>query len=405
MWGVKVFRWTTLCAAAFVAVSTSGCWLQFGANAHRTAYVPGETTLTASNVGALHQVWSRSVGTSASAPVVNGGRVFVSSGATMSALATTDGSVLWQRTQPEQQGFTVALDQPGINGANVEANYSIAALGGTYTFDQASGSSSATARQIHTFPYNAIAYGTNVTAVDVAEVSSGGSLSTVEYAGKTGFIAFGNLGGVPAATHPMISGNFVYVGSGSSVLAFPLDTCPSGPVPNFCFPAWNVTLPSTASMPVGISNTQVAVAMSNGNVAVLDATTGALQFTATTGSTNAQPPTVDGAGSFITGTADGRVRAFPVAGCGSATCAASWVTTTTGGAIVTQPVFAGGVVYVGTAKGHLQAFAAHSCQSPFCVSLADITVDANATSMYVVDNNASVYATTSTGKVVAYQAS
>jgi hypothetical protein len=48
--------------------------------------------------------------------------------------------------------------------------------------------------------------------------------------------------------------------------------------------------------------------------AVLDAATGVVQFTATTGSTNAQPPTVDGTGSFITGAADGRVRAFPVAG-------------------------------------------------------------------------------------------
>jgi outer membrane protein assembly factor BamB len=315
--------------------------------------------------------------------------------------------VLWQQTAPQEQGLTVALDQPGINGPNVEMNYSISALGGLYTFDQATGSSSATPRSLHITPYNAIAYGpNNVTAVDVAEVNEGGELSTVEYAGKTGFIDFGTLGSnIPPATHPMIDGDFVYVGSGSSVLAFPLDSCPTGPVSNFCFPAWNVSLPATASMPVGISNKQIAVAMSNGNIAVLDATTGALQFTATTGSTNAQPPTVDGAGSFITGAADGRVRAFSAAGCGNAMCPAAWVTTTGGAAIVTQPVFASGLVYVGTAKGHLQAFAAHSCESPFCVSLADLTVDASATSIYVIENNAAVYVTTNTGKVVAYQAS
>jgi outer membrane protein assembly factor BamB len=136
--------------------------------------------------------------------------------------------------------------------------------------------------------------------------------------------------------------------------------------------------PAVAGMPVSLSATQLAVPLANGNVAVLDAATGALQWTAVTGSTSAQSPALD-ATSFPVGTADGKVRAFPIAGCGGPTCVPTSTSSAAGAAISSQPVVAGGVVYVGTANGKLDAFDTAG------VSLYSTTVDATASRVFVLE--------------------
>ena len=149
-------------------------------------------------------------------------------------------------------------------------------------------------------------------------------------------------------------------------------------------------------MPVSLSATQLAVPLATGNVAVLDAATGAVQWTAVTGSTLPQAPAID-ATSFYVGTADGKVRAFPIAGCGGPTCAPTATSSAAGAAISSQPVVAGGVVYVGTANGKLVAF------NTAGASLYSTTVNAAASRVVVIEDNASVYATTNNGTVAAYR--
>jgi outer membrane protein assembly factor BamB len=93
------------------------------------------------------------------------------------------------------------------------------------------------------------------------------------------------------------------------------------------------------------------------------------------------------------------VRAFPVAGCGPATCNPTSTSTAAGAAITSQPVLAGGVVYVGTANGKLVAFDTAGHQ------LASLTVNAAASSVDVIEDGGTVYATTSNGTVAAFRAS
>jgi outer membrane protein assembly factor BamB len=95
--------------------------------------------------------------------------------------------------------------------------------------------------------------------------------------------------------------------------------------------------------------------------------------------------------------ADGKVRAFPIAGCGNPTCSAPSTSSAVGAAISSQPVVAGGVVYVGTANGKLVAF------NTAGVSLYSTTVDATASRVFVVEDGASVYVTTNAGIVAAYR--
>ena len=100
------------------------------------------------------------------------------------------------------------------------------------------------------------------------------------------------------------------------------------------------------------------------------------------------------------GTADGKVRSFPISGCGQPTYAPAWTSTASGAAISSQPVVAGGVVYAGTAAGRLAAYATSNGSS-----LYSTTVDAAALTVNVIEDGSTVYVTTSTGKVAAYRSS
>jgi outer membrane protein assembly factor BamB len=386
-------------AVALVGLSCSGCWLQFGAGPGRGGFVAGETSLTAANAVNLHQVWSASAGSgAASAPIQTGGRVFVSDGTLMTALNAATGAQLWQK-DTQYETYFPALGELALYQGRVTTTYSVSVFGGVYSFDQTTGAYTDSGT-VQLAPYNAPAVVGNFVVSDLGQADQNGAISAIQIGiSSYGAIdAWSDLSKVVPATNPMVRGNGVFVGSGNAMLSFTMGTCLPGPAPGYCAPTWKTDLGSRTGMPVSLSATQLAVPLANGNVAVLDAATGALQWTATTGSTSAQSPATDGTTMFV-GTADGIVRAFPVAGCGNTTCNATSTSTAAGAAISSQPVLAGGVVYVGTANGKLVAFDTSGKQ------LVSLTVNATATKVAVIEDGATVYATTDKGTVAAFRAS
>lgn len=249
-------------------------------------------------------------------------------------------------------------------------------------------------------PYNAPAVIDNTSVYHVGAVSQAGAIAAVHLGANNGFIDFGTLGGggVQQSSSPMVSGNHAYVSYKTKVLAFALDSCPTGPVSGYCSPVWtSPDLGSSGGMPVALSATDVAVPLANGNVAVLDGSTGAVRWTAVTGSSAAQSPATDGTNMYV-GTADGNVRSFSVYSCGNATCSPVWTSTqSAGAAVVSQPVVAGGAVYVGTAAGALVAFDASNG-----ARLKSIVVDAASDRVNVIENGGRLYASTNSGVVGAY---
>jgi outer membrane protein assembly factor BamB len=178
-------RWGIAVAAALIAVSASGCWLQVGGNALRTGDSASESTVTAANVGLLHQVWATTVSShTASAPMVNSGRVFVASSPLMTAFDAKTGAQIWQMDTTQGPYPLPGLSDPAIANGRVISEYSINVFGGTYSFDQTTGVCTDTVAS-QTFPYNAPAVSGGTVAVELGNVTSGGALTTLSYGAHT----------------------------------------------------------------------------------------------------------------------------------------------------------------------------------------------------------------------------
>lgn len=73
-------------------------------------------------------------------------------------------------------------------------------------------------------------------------------------------------------------------------------------------------------------------------------------------------------GTVFVGAFDGKLYAFPATGCGAATCDPLW-TGATGASIESSPTVSQGVAYIGSDDGKLYAFDASGCGSPSCSPL------------------------------------
>ena len=345
--------------------------------------------------------WKQTVGTGLGSPVLDGGRLFVAGGATMTAFAASDGTQVWQKN-PVLAGGSAFMAESAIIDDKVVVPYQLISGGGLLSFDPAKGTytSSSTSPAI---AYNAPVVG-DITAITEKEIQPSGALSFVKYGSRKGLIGFWpNAAQQVPSTTPMISGSMVYVGSGTSMKAFSTTSCPAAPISGMCAPIWSRDLGSTTTMPVAISTTRIAVSLHNGNVAVLDSATGVQKFVAETGTTAIMPPAVDDSHTMYVGGADGMLRAFRSTGCGSTACLPLW-TTKQRGAIVSQPVVAGGVVYVGTNSGRLLGFDATGCSgSTPCTWLLSTVVDYHADAVIPIEDRGSLYAVTDTGTVSAYR--
>jgi len=119
------------------------------------------------------------------------------------------------------------------------------------------------------------------------------------------------------------------------------------------------------------------------SLSVLDASSGTVLWTAPTGGYADSSPAVSG-GLVYLGSGDGKLYAFPAAGCGQSTCSPVW-TATTGSEVQSSPSVADGMVFVGSADHNVYAFDALTGALEWTVATGDpITIQSAAVANGVV---------------------
>jgi outer membrane protein assembly factor BamB len=120
-------------------------------------------------------------------------------------------------------------------------------------------------------------------------------------------------------------------------------------------------------------------------LAVLDASTGAVQWSAPFTTSQSGNPAVTATTIFLTG-ADGLVAAFPLAGCGAATCSPSW-SDTSAGEVSGSPRVGGNLVYVAAGQGNeVLAYAAGGCGATTCAPVGTVHLTGSTFMSPVVDS-------------------
>jgi hypothetical protein len=399
----------TIAGVLALGASLSGCWVQIGNAPGRAYWNADETTITAANVGGgLTPKWDTDLGGSFTSPASFGNAVFVTGGSHARRLNATTGAVEWDHgpltvPDPNGQPLNVSLGAPLHDGGKVYVPYSwgffSADGGGVYTFDAGSGTLLDDHAGIEGLDL-ALAGGTR--ALRGADVlgTSGTTVSDItwKYHPVIPHSSFAN--------QPPYPGGFAVVGEriawslGTKAFVYSAACPPLSSGTDFCAPDFQTELGGNPSGgPAAIGSDHAVYADDTGTVSVVDLTTGAIAWTGETGVAITTHPAVAG-DSILVGTIDGRVVAFPAAGCGATTCPPSW-SSAVGGAPVGPVTVGGDVAYVTTNGGDVVALARDGCGSATCTPLTTVHANAAPGATVVVDGGRALVRT-ATGHLVAY---
>lgn len=377
----------------------SGCWVQQGWDAGRGNWNANESTITSGNVEQLVQLWDTAVpeATYLNLPVSANGVVYVTAVSTrVAALDAADGTIRWTRDiTTELPDFVANLDSPLWSKGSLLVPANVYNRGTRFTLDTTDGST-ISGGSYGTRAISSLAMKDDVQAALATEVHPGLGLAEIPWKYKPTLV-FTFPGSSPG--YYAIVGERIMWSFGTNALGFSA-ACPSYPAPfppGGCASDWSTPLGAGPSGPAAVGDDQVVYADSSGTVTVLDAATGAILWTAETGSPITKRPAVAG-DSILVATEDGRLVAFPAAGCGAATCTALWEGTV-GAAPATQPLAGGDVVYA-AAGSEIRAFALDGCGAATCAPLTTLVADSTIRGTIVHDGR--LVATTTGGHVTAW---
>jgi hypothetical protein len=407
-----------------LALGASGCWLQDRADTGRTSWMPGETALTAANVGGVVELWrddfSRFVPDSGqvSAPIVMGENVY----ATVNYGGTTGNLVRVTAATGAVQFRVDVFSQGGDSGpaffspptwhdntvlvGNVVTNIGMLGIiaGGRDAFDATTGapvSGPPTGGQGGIVHEAVEADGTVVQQRLVAFTNAPqGTDQVIDWR----VTALTTVNAVQVPNDFAIVGDRLAGGDGLRALGWRGDSCTplSGRFLSGCAADWSATLPGhPVAGPAAVGGTGAAYVDDAGTLSVLDPSTGAVQWTGALGGPASGPAAVTADVIYVP-TSDGRLVAFAAAGCGAATCPKLWETPlgAPGASPDVAPVVAGELVYAGTAGGTVIVAAAGGCGADTCAPLTTLQVGGPVNGL-VVDGGR-VLVGTSTARLVAF---
>lgn len=389
-------RWASRWRAGLLVllmVAAQGCWFQTGYDHTRGGSNPLEDTITAANVAGLQDAWATSLpgGQAPSDVVVRGGTAFVRTPGAVTALDTATGAERWTVTSlggnsapaiagnrlwvPIGSGSCVLAALDPATGERLAS----LSLGGPNLSN--SGSSSCGIGDVLAAGGNAVTtwvYLGSTPAPGCPQGAWGVGSGVAAFAEQSGDHAWAIGGGLttgcgvpPAPPTPTrylalsSDGSSVLVPAGTDLAAYPVADCGAPPA---CQPTWSRSLGAGMAAPaVALDNGDVAVPMADGRVIVLDGATGETRWTGNAGAA-LRVPLAATATTIFAAADDRTLAAFPVAGCGAATCAPAWTATTSAPAS-DQPSIGGDVVYVGDAAGAVTAFPAAGCGAATCEAL------------------------------------
>lgn len=386
---------------ALVCALLSGCWVQQGWDAGRGNWNAQESTITSGNVGQLALAWDTAVADGAlNLPVSANGAVYVTQTSTrIAALDADDGGIRWTRdiTEDEFPDITVNLDSPLWSKGSLLVPANVFNRGTIFTLSTKDGST-ISGPGYGTRAHSSLAMKDDVLATFSSEVHPGFGLAEIPWKYRPTLV-FTFPGGSTPGQYAIV-GQRILWSIGSSALGFSA-ACPQydPPLPvGGCRADWSTPLGANPSGPAATGEDQVVYADSSGTVTVLDTATGAVLWTGEAGSSITRRPAVAG-DSILVATDDGRLVAFPAAGCGAATCAALWEGAV-GGPAATQPLVGGDVVYAASGS-EIRAFALGGCGAPTCAPLTTVVADSAVRGTIVHDGR--LIATTTGGHVTAWE--
>jgi hypothetical protein len=390
---------------ALLALTLSGCWLQPGFGPQHDRYNRFESNLTVANVGSLAQRWSVGLqAASLSEPVISGGRAFLTtrgvsgdSGSSVQAFRLSSGAHIWEHELEGGVSFSLAGSATFSGDALWASHIDFTASPCPFRL---TGIDPDDGTPVDSTPVNYPVSGivTSGSAAVYTESTAclvEGSPSTLVVR-DTATQATQWTAALPGpASGPTISAGVIYVTSAGQVYAFDAAGCGAAT----CEPLW-VRDGDDAGVINGhtFDIRQHRVDLGHGVVAessvleVAAADTGELLWSASY--TGGDPFAGMGRGQITgiavdddtvyvaawrdpstPGDAIGTLDAYPVAGCGAATCAPAWR-----GTLPSSPrgsiAVAGGVVYamVGNVTGTLVAFATAGCGATTCAPLTSVPV-------------------------------
>ena len=428
-----------------LVLMTAACdWTMVGFSAGRSGFNLFENSITPTNVGALAEKWHAAAGSGSSAPVVAGGRVFV----TTQPVGTTPGEVQEYDTAglAHCDGASPALCDPGWRHAmEVVGPVSAPLVGGDRVWAGGSIDSyvtlpdgtvtefPTTTRYGGAFtPATGDPLGDHLQGISGNGVYSDGKLYGYDSVPLIGFVPrfqvlpglaihdiagstisnelFVNVRGTP----PTVAQGVIYLVTSSGDLT----VRGSGPLPSgqcvpfqdgyilfvSCAPNWTVHLQAGVAWDglVTVAKGLGYVPELNGTVEVFATTpcglaTCPVAWTAHAGSVHLGAVAVTDTTMFVSSD-DGHLYAFNAAGCGAATCEPEWTASLPSGPHT--PSVAGSVLFVGTNDGTLAAYNADGCGSSTCNPLWSRNVGAPITTapaisdghVFVTDTNGTLHA-------------
>jgi hypothetical protein len=425
-WGTRRRALVVALAAALVA---PGCWLQAGFDARRSGFNGGETGITSATVAQLAPAWTATVTGAPGEPIVLDGTAYVRGAGAVTALDTATGAVRWTATgldgggQPVLAQDHIWVPEAGAGcglasldlgtGAVVETRtfggpplpntdtsfsscgtYDLVAVGKRLMIGWSYFASAIAPRGCFPDPTNAV--GAAINAFDTDTTAGAWNTGGVTVScDPLQFPPPGIRGRLSSDSTTLFAPHAVdgFTGAADSVAGFSVAN--GAALFSWATPS-NVVTPVT---PLSDASSELAAVATDGHLYVLDKTTGAVHWSADLGAPASRPVAVTGTTIFVAG-GDGRLLAFPVGGCGAATCAPTWTATLSAPATA-RPSVVGDVLYVGSSDGTLTALAADGCGAATCAALFTTTVPGSVSDSPVADGGV-LYVGSSTGTVTAY---
>jgi hypothetical protein len=417
-------RWAQQ-AAVLVAMGLAlgGCWLQPGFGPHRSGHNDSESGLTSANVATLHQAWSVDLGDDpVLAPAVSTNGLHAVAGNRLFTRRLVDGADRWSVAvlPPQAPGGRNRVGAPSVRGDQVLVPAYVPTFDpspgrGIHSYDTATGSGGTPvvgeAALGSVTVSGSTLVGTIRETIDDADFDWFSKMTVTDLADPSkGWYTITGFGGfdIPPLTTASIGADQVLFAAGNFLQDFtrkrPADCQEPQPGAIFCRPTWSRTLDGAATVPVLSDDERtVYVGDAAGTVWSLNALDGSVRWSAHIGGGGiAATPTV-GEGSLFVTTSDGRVWAFDAAGCGAASCAATWIGAT-GSAITEQPALAGGVLYVGSDGGTVNAYRAAGCGGGLCAPVWTTSTGSRISGAPIVANGNLVVGTAD-GRLITYRPS
>ncbi|HEX6420811.1 MAG TPA: PQQ-binding-like beta-propeller repeat protein [Acidimicrobiales bacterium] len=402
-------------------VVTQACWLQVGAGPRRTGSTGLENEITVATVADLAVAWTAAAtGTSPREALVSGDAAYVRSPGSVTALRVADGAVRWSTDSlggwaapaivANRLRVPVSAGQCRLVTLDLATGATVDTVGFGPPDTSVFGGASSCA------PGDAVASGSTVTmpwyylgtspspgcAGDHA-YSVGPGVAAIDVGEPGGWSHYGTHTGcgTPPTPLPPAYGAASTDRPDRALVAVSGGVRSLGCTGTGCPAPWSVSTDGTVvGPPVILGNGDVAVAVDDGRVLVVDGASQSVEWTGQAGSALARPLAADGSSLFAV-TSTGAVVAFPVDGCGAATCTPAWTATLSSPATA-RPSVGGGVLYVGTADGDVAAFPASGCGAPVCGPLWTAATPAAVTAPPAIADGAVVVGS-SDGTITAFR--